>query len=342
MGSLKAPGPWGDAEAKLRRSLAAWRTKSRSQFWATFGVPIAMVVAAILFGVSNQRFFTTDNILLILQQSSVDAIAAIGLTMLLISGGIDISQGAVMALAAAGAAAAITNFGWPEPLALAFGIVLGVVVGLVNGLFAEKAKVPAFIVTLAALFIVRGVVLIYLEGQAIVLPTGGATILRTLGTGRWAGIPIAVLFTLTLYAIFGLIMARTVFGLRTYAIGSSAESASRAGIRTSRQRIAMYALAGGFSAIAGLLLLGRLAASPSELGQGREFFVITAAVVGGASVYGGRGRLWRSFMGAIFVAMLANGLVIANVPAFYQQITVGVVLLAALLLDRIGAEEGRH
>lgn len=301
-----------------------------------------MVLAAAVFGLINPAFFTLDNALLVLQQASIDAVAAIGLTLVLISGGIDISQGSVMALGAAGAAAAITTFGWAEPVAIAFGLSLGVGVGLFNGLFAERARIPAFIVTLAALFVVRGLVLIYLGGQALVLPSGSAPVLRAIGTGRAAGIPIAVIVTLGLYLIGAFIMHRTVWGLRTYAVGSSAESASRAGVRTSRQRVSIYAVAGLMSALAGLILLGRLGSAPSELATGREFFVITAAIVGGTSVYGGRGKLWRSCLGAAFIAMLANGLVIANVPAFYQQVAVGMVLIVALLLDRLGAEEGGH
>jgi ribose transport system permease protein len=301
-----------------------------------------MVGLALFFALSSPAFLTVDNLLLILQQCSIDAIAAIGLTMVLIGAGIDISQGSVMALAAMVAAIAMVNLRWPELVAILLGLMAGALVGLVNGFFAEKARIPAFIATLASLFVVRGIVMAYLGGQSIGLPLGVGDILRTLSVDRTLGIPNAVILTVILYLVAGLVMRRTVWGMRTYAVGSSSESASRAGVRVDRQRISIYIVAGTLSALAGLLLLGRLGSAPSELAQFREFYVVTAAIVGGTSVYGGRGKIWRSFMGAFFISMLANGLVIANVPAFYQQIAVGLALIFALVLDRLGADDDRH
>lgn len=323
-------------------SLLSQRT-FRAEFWANYGFPIVFVLIAAVFAISNPRFLTVENFFLILLQASITAIAAIGAAMVFISGRIDISQGAVMALSAAVCASLYTTMGLPEPVAILLGITCGVVVGVSAGLLIEVARIPAFIVTLAVLFIVRGAVLMALGGQSVLLPPGEASILRTLGNGRIGGIiPVVVVVALVLYLVFEFVLRRTTWGVHLYAVGSSAESAARAGIRTLRLRVTAYAIAAGLSGCAGLVLLGRLGAAPSELGTGQEFFIITAVVLGGVSVYGGKGKLWRGFMGAIFIAMLANGLVMMNVSAYFQQIVIGAALIIALLLDRIGAEDNSH
>jgi ribose transport system permease protein len=313
------------------------------EFWPRYGFPVVFVLVAIVFAISSPRFLTIDNMLLIVLQASVTAIAAIGATMVFVAGRIDISQGAVMALSAAVCASLYSNLGLPEPLAMLLALLCGALIGLLNGVFSETARIPAFIVTLATMFIVRGAVLMALGGQSVLLPSNGAAILRTLGNGRIGGVvPVVVVVAIVLFLAFGFILRRTTWGVHLYATGSSAESAARAGIRIRRLRITAYALAGALSGFSGLVLLGRLGAAPSELGTGQEFFVITAVVLGGVSVYGGKGELWRSFMGAVFIAMLANGLVMMNVSAYLQQIVVGTALIVALLLDRIGAEDSTH
>ncbi len=312
----------------------------RADFWAQYGFPLVFVVIAVVFAISNPRFLTVNNFLLILLQASVTSIAAIGATMVFISGRIDISQGAVMALSAAVSASLYSTLGVSEAVAMVLGVLSGAAVGFTNGLLTEIARIPAFIVTLAALFIVRGAVLMALGGQSVLLPSDGAHILRALGSGRIAGsIPVVTVVALTLFLVFAFVLRRTTWGVHLYAIGSSAESAARAGIRIRRIRITAYSFAGALSAFAGLVLLGRLGAAPSELGVGQEFFIITAVVLGGVSVYGGKGELWRSFMGGVFIAMLANGLVMMNVSAYFQQIVVGSALIIALLFDRIGSED---
>jgi ribose transport system permease protein len=314
-----------------------------AEFWSKYGFPLVFLLIAAVFAISSPRFLSLDNALLILLQASVTAIAAIGATIVFICGRIDVSQGAVMALSAAVCATLYTTVGLPEPLAMVLGVLSGAGIGFLCGVLAEIARIPAFIVTLAALFIVRGAVLLALGGQSVLLPSGGGEILRLLGNGRIAGVvPVVVVLAIALYVVFAFVLRRTTWGVHLYAVGSSAESAARAGIRTRRLRITAYTIAGALSACSGLVLLGRLGAAPSELGMGQEFFIITAVVLGGVSVYGGKGELWRSFMGAVFIAMLANGLVMMNVSAYFQQIVVGSALIIALLLDRIGAEDTAH
>lgn len=331
------PGKSVPASSFLRGALPA------TAFWSRYGFPLVFLIILVVFAVSSPRFLTVNNALLVLSQASITAIAAIGATMVFISGRIDISQGAVMALSAAVCAALYAALDVPEPIAMLAGILSGAGIGLLNGVFSEVARIPAFIVTLASLFIVRGAVLMALGGQSVLLPPEGADLLRLLGNGRIGGVvPVVVIVAAVLFVLFAFVLRRTTWGVHLYAVGSSAESAERAGIRTRRLRITAYVIAGAMSALTGLILLGRLGAAPSELGVGQEFFIITAVVLGGVSVYGGKGELWRSFLGAIFIAMLANGLVMMNVSAYFQQIVVGSALLIALLLDRIGAEDTAH
>lgn len=331
------PGKSVPASSFLRGALPA------TAFWSRYGFPLVFLIILVVFAVSNPRFLTVNNALLVLSQASITGIAAIGATMVFISGRIDISQGAVMALSAAVCAALYAALDVPEPIAMLAGILSGAGIGLLNGVFSEVARIPAFIVTLAALFIVRGAVLMALGGQSVLLPPEGADLLRLLGNGRIGGVvPVVVIVAAVLFVLFAFVLRRTTWGVHLYAVGSSAESAERAGIRTRRLRITAYVIAGAMSALTGLILLGRLGAAPSELGVGQEFFIITAVVLGGVSVYGGKGELWRSFLGAVFIAMLANGLVMMNVSAYFQQIVVGSALLIALLLDRIGAEDTAH
>lgn len=328
-------------ETQARAAQRRDRSLSSPDFWSTYGIPTAIVVLGAVFAWRNSTFLTGDNLLLIVQQASPDAIAAIGLTIVLIAGGIDISQGATMALAAATTASAMSRYGWPAWASLLAALAMGLLVGLINGTLIEKGKIPGFIVTLASLFIIRGIVLVYLDGQSQPLPPEGAGLVRDFANARlFDTVPVAAVVAVALYVVMTVVLRKTVWGMRVYAAGSSAESASRAGVRVPRLRAGVFALAGLFSAIAGVMLLGRLGSAPSELAVGREFYIVTAVVVGGTSLYGGKGRLWRSFMGAFLVAMLANGLVVSRVAAFYQQIVIGAVLLVALLLDRIGAEGG--
>lgn len=335
--STMGPGKSVPASSFLRGALPA------TAFWSRYGFPLVFLIILVVFAVSNPRFLTVNNALLVLSQASITGIAAIGATMVFISGRIDISQGAVMALSAAVCAALYAALDVPEPIAMLAGILSGAGIGLLNGVFSEVARIPAFIVTLAALFIVRGAVLMALGGQSVLLPPEGADLLRLLGNGRIGGVvPVVVIVAAVLFVLFAFVLRRTTWGVHLYAVGSSAESAERAGIRTRRLRITAYVIAGAMSALTGLILLGRLGAAPSELGVGQEFFIITAVVLGGVSVYGGKGELWRSFLGAVFIAMLANGLVMMNVSAYFQQIVVGSALLIALLLDRIGAEDTAH
>ena len=313
-----------------------WKPPTRWPSWAsrgTLGLPVFFVIIIVFFSVSNAAFLTPANATSILRAAAPLAIAAIGATIVLIAGGIDISQGPLMACAAVTSVALIAHGGLPEGMAIVLALLVGLTLGLVNGLASEAFKIPAFIATLAVGFIVRGVLFLYTDSRSIGLPPDQGGFLRWLGGGSVGPIPVAVLFAALLTALFVLVMRFTPWGLHSYGVGSSAEASRIAGVKVGRQRVSVYMVAGLLSAVAGLVIAGRLGSAGAGFAPGAEFDIITAAVLGGTSIYGGRGSVARTILGAIVLATLANGLIVLNVPSFYQSVVVGSVLLIALGLE---------
>lgn len=307
-------------------------------FWSRFGVPIAWLIMIAYFASRSDVFLTEDNIITILRQSSIVAIAAIGTTIVLIVGGIDISQGAVMALAAIVTVAGVQDYDLPQGIAILAALVAAGVVGLANGILAERIKIPAFIATLGTALVVRGACFVYTEGRSIGFGRGrnlSGEFVQDIGKGFAGSIPIPVILMVVLYVIAFIVMRRTTWGMQTYAIGSAERAARIAGLRVHWHRIQVYTLAGLLAGFAGIVLAGRLGSAAPGLGDGAEFDIITAVVLGGTSIYGGRGNVERTLLGALFLTTLTNGLILLDVGTFYQKITVGIVLLSALTLDRL-------
>ena len=329
-------------------------TKSPSQtrgsliagdFWSRFGLPIGLVILIGVFVWQADSFLTENNLINILRQSSVLAIAAIGATIVLIVAGIDISQGAIMALSGITAVVSAQVFGVPDGLAIVLALVAAALIGAANGVLAEIVRIPAFIATLGTALVVRGIGFVYTEGRSIGFGRGedaAGQFIQWLGKGFVGPVPVPVVLMLLLYIVAHLVMQRTIWGLHCYAIGSSERAAQIAGLRVIRHRIQVYAIAGLLSGLAGIILAGRLGSASPSLGVGAEFDILTAVVLGGTSIYGGKGNVFRTLLGAVFLATLTNGLILMNVPTFYQQVSVGLVLLAALTLDRLQARGNRQ
>lgn len=316
------------------------RTILSPSFWMIWGLPLALVVLMVFFALSAPEFLDQRNLLNVLRQSSVIAIAAAGATLVLIAGGIDISQGAIMAAAGLATVRAIQQLGLPDLLAIACGLGLGAGFGLINGFLSEKARIPAFIATLGTALIFRGLAFVNTQGRDVGLDAGQGDLLRWIGQGYVGPIPVPVILMFVVYILLGIVMSRTAWGLHTYAVGSSERAARIAGLAVSRHRLVVYTVAGFFSALAGIVLVGRLASVSASTATGAEFDILTAVVLGGTSIYGGRGNVLRTLLGAFLLAMLANGLILLSVPTFYQTVVIGLVLLGALALGR-PSKEGR-
>lgn len=322
-------------------SSSARRIRLSGDFWARYGVPLALLAIVAVFVLTTDEFLTQANLVNILRQSAVTAIAAIGATMVLISGGIDISQGAVMALSGLASVILVQQVGVADPIAIAIAIGIGTLLGIANGALAEGVRIPAFIATLGTALVIRGVAFVSTEGRSIGLSGDSGEFLIWLGRGFIGPLPVPVVLMLVLYAVAAVIMARTTWGLHTYAIGSAERAARIAGVRVGLHRVQVYAVAGMMSGLAGVVLAGRLASASPGLATGAEFDILTAVVLGGTSIYGGRGNIPRTLLGAVFLTTMTNGLILLNIPTFYQMITVGVVLLGALSLDRLRSWNGR-
>ena len=304
-----------------------------------FVLPAALVVMIVVFAASSATFFSFDNLFVILRQSAVLGVAAIGGTIVLIAGRLDISQGAIIA-ASGIVCVSLLQAGLPAGIAMLGAVVLGAVLGLINGALTEGLRIPGFIATLATALVIRGAALLFTGGQSIAAPVpDGFDLLFWLGVSSIGPIPISVLLVFALYVIAWFVMRKTAWGLRTYAIGSSARASRTAGLRVRTQAIQIFVVAGALSAVAGVLLAGRLGSGSPSNGSGAEFDIFAAVVLGGTSLFGGRGSVMRTLLGIVFLATLSNGLVILNVSSYVQGIATGGVLLIALAIDRWKARD---
>ncbi|MCP1355020.1 ABC transporter permease subunit [Aneurinibacillus migulanus] len=305
--------------------------KSFSLNLQKLGPFIGLLVITIILAVMSPNFLTLNNILNVLRQVSINALIAFGMTFVILTGGIDLSVGAILALSGALTAGLMTN-GMDPILAILVGLLAGAVMGMVNGLLVAKGKVAPFIATLATMTIFRGLTLVYTEGRPI---TGfDSDMFTMLGAGYLFIIPVPVIWTLGCFAVLYFILKKTAFGRRVYAIGGNEEAAILSGIKVSRVKIYIYALTGFLSALAGIILTSRLNSAQANAGMGYELDAIAAVVLGGTSLSGGRGWIFGTLIGAMIIGVLNNGLNLLEVSSFYQQVVKGSVILLAVLLDR--------
>ncbi|MBN6188086.1 ribose ABC transporter permease [Aneurinibacillus sp. BA2021] len=295
------------------------------------GSVIGLLAIIVILAVMSPDFLTQNNIFNVLRQVSINALIAFGMTFVILTGGIDLSVGAMLALA--GALTAGMMAGGMDPiLSILLGLLAGVVMGAINGLLVTKGKVAPFIATLATMTIFRGLTLVYTEGRPI---TGfDSEMFTMLGAGYLFVIPVPVLWMLGSFALLYFILKKTAFGRRTYAIGGNEEASILSGIKVDRVKIYIYSLTGFLSALAGIILTSRLNSAQANAGMGYELDAIAAVVLGGTSLSGGRGWIFGTLIGAMIIGVLNNGLNLLGVSSFYQQVVKGSVILLAVLLDR--------
>jgi ribose transport system permease protein len=285
------------------------------------GALAGLLVLALVIAIMQPAFLNTQNLLNVGVQAAVIAIMAFGMTFVVVAGGIDLSVGSIAALAAM--VGALT--------AGPVGLVVGALCGLVNGALVSYGKLPPFIATLAMLSVARGLTLVFSEGQ----PHETDSLVTFLGSNLTPMLPLPLLLMLLFFGITGLILTRTNLGRRMYAIGGNEEAAKLSGIDVRRQKLWIYALSGLFAAAAGLVLAGRLGSAGPQAAVGYELDAIAAVVIGGASLSGGVGRATGTLVGALVLAVLRNGLNLLQVPPFWQQVVIGVVIALAALLDSL-------
>ncbi len=289
------------------------------------------LVFTVICSAMGKNFLNINNIMNIVNQASINAILAIGASIVILTGGIDLSIGSVVGFVGIFLAMNIKD-GMPIPAAIILCLLCGAVIGLFNGVLVSYGKVPAFITTLGSMQAVRGLAQIINEGQAV---SGFSLEIGALMKTKFFGvIPIGVLYVVVFYAIMILILAYTKFGRGIYALGGNSHAARLSGIKVKKLEVIVYILCGVFAAFAGVMLLARLLYADPSAGGSYEMNAIAAAVIGGISMSGGKGKLANTVVGAIILATLTNGLQIMNVATYYQTVITGLVVIVAVFADK--------
>ena len=297
-----------------------------------------LILVATIFTLLSDRFLTVSNLTNIALQTSVVAIATIGMTLTMLTAGIDLSVGSIAALSGALVAGFMMRNNISMPLAIALGIAIGSSLGAINGILTVYGKLPPFVSTLAMLGVARGFTLVYTEGRPI---SGLDKTFTFLGSGHLGPVPMPVVIWIAVLLILFFILKYTNFGLYIYAIGGNEETARLAGIPTNRIKVIVYALSGALASITGILLTARLWSAQPQMAAGLELDAIAASVLGGVSLFGGVGSVVGASIGALIVGMLGNGLDLLRVPSYYQQVIKGVVFILAVIFDMYAKRQAK-
>lgn len=300
----------------------------------------ALILLFVVFSVASPNFFQFSNIVGILLATAVNGVLALGVTFVIVTGGIDLSIGTVMTLSAVMAGVFITYWGMPVPIGVLAGLATGAAVGFVNGFLISRLKVPPFIATLGTMMIARGLALVISGLTPIYF--NDAPAFTTIAMGSVLGavipgfdIPNAVLILFIAALIGGIILSKTILGRYTFALGSNEEATRLSGVNVAAWKTGVYTLCGMFSGLAGVLIAARLNSAQPSLGVGYELDAIAAAVIGGTSLSGGEGTILGTIIGAFIISVLTNGLRILSVPQEWQIVVTGIIVITAVYLDII-------
>ncbi len=303
---------------------------------------IALLVLCIVLTIMSDKFFTMENGWNIARQISINVCISVGMTLVILTKGIDLSVGSILAFSGA-VAAGLLKFGLEIPSintyigftvfgAILTGLIVGGALGVFNGWMITRFKVPPFVATLAMLTMARGATMLWTGGFPI---TGLGETFDFIGTGWFLGIPMPVWITVVLVVIAVVVTKKTQFGRHIYAIGGNESAARLSGININKIKIWVYAIAGILAAVGGIILTSRLDSAQPNAGMSYELDSIAAVVIGGTSLSGGRGSIMGTVQGALIIGVLNSGLVLLNVSPFWQQIIKGLVILVAVIMDRL-------
>lgn len=305
--------------------LKAYLAHHARQFGTLFGLLVLCVVLWIL----TPYFLTVSNLLNVAEQTAIIAIIAAGMTFVIITAGIDLSVGSVLAFSGV-VMASLLHAGTPLPVALIAGPLVGFLCGAANGLLITLGKLPPFIATLGLMSVARGGALLFTEGRPI---SGFSDAFRYLATGKVLGIPMPVIVMLVIFLIAHFLLTKTKLGRYTYAIGGNEEATILSGVNVKFYKTLIYGICGGLSGLAAILLTARLNSAQPIAGMMYELDAIAATVIGGTSLLGGEGNVFGTLVGALIIGVLRNGLNLLSISSFTQQIVIGLVIIVAVLLD---------
>ena len=308
---------------------------------------IALFVLCLIIGLLSDKFFTVSNFWNVLRQISVNICLSVGMTLVVLMAGIDLSVGSVLALCGA-ITAGLFKMGIEVPsqnLYIGFtllgaslaGVLTGALLGFFNGFVITRFKVPSFVATLAMLTVARGLTMLWTKGFPI---SGLGEQFAYMGTGWFLGVPVPVWISAIVVALAVFLSDKTKIGRYIYAIGGNENASLLSGININKVKIIVYTIAGALAAVGGLMVTSRLDSAQPNAGTGYELDSIAAVVIGGTSLSGGKGSIWGTVLGAIIIGVLNNGLVLLNVSPFWQQVVKGFVILLAVIIDKVNSKNG--
>jgi ribose transport system permease protein len=315
--------------APVEERVAAQRGVDLAKWWDRVGILVVLVALVVLMVVIAPNFASVSNLLNIARSISINAILAAGLTLVILTAGIDLSVGSILAVSGVVSVLAATG-GWPAWLSILAGVAAGCLAGLANGMLTAYLGLAAFIVTLGTMTALRGLAYTMTDGQPIVSNTLS---FRFIGNGYIAGIPAPVVVMAVVYLVIWFLLERTRFGRQVYAVGGNAEAARLAGINVRRVTTAVYVIAGACAGLAGIIFAARVVSAQPTAGTGYELDAIAAVVLGGTSLAGGRGRLYGTLVGSVILGVLSTGLILLNVQFFTQLLIKGGVIILAVTID---------
>lgn len=297
----------------------------------SYGMIIAFFLVCAVLAVLTPVFLTVPNILNVVRQSSIIGVMAVGVTFVILSGGIDLSVGSVMAVSGMIAAGSLQN-GGSVGAAVLIALGVGVVAGLINGILVTGAGITPFVVTLGMMSIARGVTLIYSQGYPI---SGFNDAFRFIGGGTVFGLPFPVIIFLATVVVAWAVLTQTRLGRYTYAIGGNEETVKLSGINSNFYKTMVYVISGATAGISALILTSRLNSAGPTAGLTYELTVIASVVIGGTSLSGGRGSVWGSLIGALLIAVINNGMNLLGISPYFQELVRGLIIIAAVYIDRL-------
>lgn len=293
---------------------------------------IGLIMLIIVMGILSPAFLSSFNILSVMRQASINGLIAFGMTIVIISGGIDLSVGSSLAFSGM-VGALLMQSGIPSSIAIFGALVSGALVGMVIGLLISKGKLPPFIATLGGMISLRGLTLILSNGVPV-SRFGDVGLIAWIGRGYIWFIPTPVVILFTMFAVFSVLLKKTVFGKHVYAIGGNEKGALLSGINVEKNKIYIYMISGFMSALAAVILTSRVNSAVPTAGEMYELYAIAAVVIGGASLSGGKGRASGTLIGAFIIAIINNGLNLLGVSAYIQQLVTGLIIIIAVIADR--------
>ena len=297
-----------------------------------YGLLIVFGIICLIISLTTPQFLTLSNLTIIVTQVSINALLAFGVTFVIITGGIDLSLGSIVAVTGVTSAMLAHPDSYPVLIPIVMGLLAGLLMGAFNGFIITKSKIAPFIVTLGTMTIGRGLALILSDGRPV---SNLSESFNYLGSGTVFGIPFLILIFILVFALCSIILSKTILGRHIYAIGGNEQAARASGINIDRVKLSVYSISGLLAGLAGILLASRITTGQPNAGAGFELDAIAAVVIGGTSTAGGRGTMTGTLIGVLLIGVINNGLDLLNVTSYYQQVVMGIIIIGAVIVDSL-------